>query len=103
MHKWKTFAKYHTPVVVGATIAAIQGLVQTYLPQWGWVLNDYHMDDVLPAAQRVPAQVPAEDREEQELQEPAGATADEVALDGLLDDGETLDNLYTGNFSGGLN
>lgn len=103
VHKWETFAKYYTPVVVGATIAAIQGLVQTYLPQWGWVLNDYHMDDVLPSAPRAPEQVPGEQREEQELQEPAGGTADEMELDGLLDEGESVENLYTGNFSGGLN
>lgn len=39
-HRWKKLEKYHTPIVVGSGIAAVQGAVQTYLPQLGWVMSD---------------------------------------------------------------
>jgi len=38
--------KYEAPIIMGAWIAALQGLLQTYFPRWGWILNDYHMDDM---------------------------------------------------------
>jgi len=100
VHKIDWAKKYHTPVVVGAAVAALQGLVQTYLPQYGWILNDYHMDDALPATANgasnqlspPPGQPPA--------QVPQG-TADDMALEGILNEGEGVDDLYTGSFSGG--
>lgn len=39
-HKWKWLAKYQTPIVVGSAIAAIQSLIQIYVPQIGWVVAD---------------------------------------------------------------
>ncbi len=49
---------YRTGLIVGTTIAGIQSLVQAYIPQYGWILNDYHLDDVLPlAAKKLPTTV----------------------------------------------
>lgn len=39
-HRVKWIAQYHTPITVGAAIAAIQSLVQLYLPKLGWMLAD---------------------------------------------------------------
>ena len=36
--KW--LEKYHTPLVVGSAIAAIQSLIQLYLPSLGWIVSD---------------------------------------------------------------
>lgn len=37
--RWKPLAKYHTPIVVGAGIATLQTLIQTYLPGIGRFLD----------------------------------------------------------------
>jgi hypothetical protein len=42
-HRVKFLEKHHTPIVVGSAIAAIQSLVQLYLPQLGWMLADPSM------------------------------------------------------------
>jgi len=39
-HRVKWIEKYHTPVVVGSAIAAIQSIIQLYLPTLGWVIAD---------------------------------------------------------------
>jgi hypothetical protein len=39
-HKVKFLAKYHTPITVGAAIAALQSLIQLYLPALGWMVSD---------------------------------------------------------------
>lgn len=49
VHRIDRFKQYHTPVVVGAAIAAVQTAVQAYLPKYGWMVSDHNMD-VLPAA-----------------------------------------------------
>lgn len=36
----KFLEKYHTPLVVGSAIAAIQSLIQLYLPSLGWIVSD---------------------------------------------------------------
>jgi len=40
VHKIAAVAKYHTPVTVGAAIAAAQSLIQLYLPGLGWMIAD---------------------------------------------------------------
>jgi hypothetical protein len=39
-HRVKFLAKYHTPITVGAAIAALQSLIQLYVPKLGWMLAD---------------------------------------------------------------
>ena len=39
-HKVKFLAKHHTPIVVGSAIAALQSLIQLYIPQLGWLIAD---------------------------------------------------------------
>jgi hypothetical protein len=39
-HRVKWLAKYHTPITVGAAIAALQSLIQLYIPKLGWMLAD---------------------------------------------------------------
>lgn len=41
VHRVQKVAKYHTPVTVGAAIAALQTIVQTYIPKYGWIVSDY--------------------------------------------------------------
>jgi hypothetical protein len=39
-HRVKWLAKYHTPIAVGAGIAALQSLIQLYVPKLGWMVAD---------------------------------------------------------------
>jgi len=39
-HRVKMLEKYHDMIVVGAGVAAIQSLVQLYLPSVGWMVSD---------------------------------------------------------------
>jgi hypothetical protein len=39
-HKWKWLEKYHTPITVGAAIAALQSVIQLYFPKLGWMVAD---------------------------------------------------------------
>jgi hypothetical protein len=39
-HRVKFLAKYHTPIAVGAGIAALQSLIQLYVPKLGWMVAD---------------------------------------------------------------
>jgi hypothetical protein len=50
-HRVKALSRYHTPIVVGAGIAALKTLVQTYLPWLGWMTADVQDGDTkaLPA------------------------------------------------------
>jgi hypothetical protein len=48
VHRVKKIEKYHTPVVVGAGIAAIQTLVQAYLPKYGWLVSDHNLNQLPP-------------------------------------------------------
>jgi len=43
-HRWKAIAQYHTPITVGAGIAAIQSLIQIYFPGLGWMISDASPD-----------------------------------------------------------
>lgn len=56
VHRFEKVKQYHTPVVVGASIAAIQSAVQTYLPKYGWIVSDVQQ---LPAGSRNGAQAPS--------------------------------------------
>ena len=38
-HRWKWLERWHTPIVVGSAIAAIQSIVQLYIPRIGWMLD----------------------------------------------------------------
>jgi hypothetical protein len=99
--------RYHSGVI-GAMIAALQGLLQSYLPQWGWILNDYHLDDQMqlgPGA--APGTAPAGANGQRQVGpnaqgqylEAAHPQAVEDDLNEVLNEGESADDLYTGIFS----
>ena len=44
VHRVEKIKQYHTPVVVGAGIAAIQTVVQAYLPKYGWMVSDHNLN-----------------------------------------------------------
>ena len=52
-HRVKWLAKYHTPITVGAAIAALQSLIQLYIPKLGWMVADASPE--LAAAAAIPA------------------------------------------------
>jgi hypothetical protein len=61
VHRIKRLEKYHTPVVVGAGIAALQTVVQAYVPKYGWLVSDHNINEApaLPAPEK-PADAPQE-------------------------------------------
>lgn len=40
LHRIKSAAKYHDGILVGAGIAALQGVAQAYLPKYAWMTSD---------------------------------------------------------------
>lgn len=58
VHRVKRLEKYHTPVVVGAGIAAIQTAVQAYMPKYAVLVSDH---DVCPQLPAEPPKAPAPD------------------------------------------
>ena len=104
VHKVKRLEKYHGPALIGASIGAIQSLLQTYLPAYGWILNDYHLDDVLPQADKQQVAAPQSAGQIQ-----VGGDDDEfdALSEGTSDDDQILaemgyDDMYSGSLSGGL-
>lgn len=55
LHRIERLKKYHTPAVVGSAIAALQTIVKTYLPKYGWMISDVQPSDV----KLLPASAPA--------------------------------------------
>lgn len=53
-HRVKFLAKYHTGVVVGSAIAAMQSLIQLYMPGMGWLVADATPAPQLPAPSQSP-------------------------------------------------
>ena len=44
--KWDKLERYRTGIMVGSGIAAIQAILQAYVPMWAWVLSDPNEDAV---------------------------------------------------------
>ncbi len=38
--RWKAISKWHNPLVVGSGLAALQSLLQLYVPKLGWMVGD---------------------------------------------------------------
>lgn len=55
-HRWKWLARWHTPIVVGSAIAALQSLIQLYVPMLGWVVSDASPEIAATSAQNLSAQ-----------------------------------------------
>lgn len=58
-HRIKWISRWHTPVTVGAAIAALQSLIQLYFPKLGWMVADASPElDSATTAQLAAAQAP---------------------------------------------
>jgi hypothetical protein len=44
--KFKVTKEYSEAMVIGSAIAAAQSVLQMYIPQWAWVMDDYHMEAI---------------------------------------------------------
>jgi hypothetical protein len=65
-HRVKTLEKYHDMIVIGSGIAAIQSLVQLYLPAFGWVVSDCSPQlGAAPAQKLLAAQTAAQQQQQQ--------------------------------------
>jgi hypothetical protein len=84
-HRVKFLEAYHHPIVVGSGLAAIQSLVQIYLPKLGWILGD-------PSTTQEPKQLAAQAN--QARMAPAGADQ-QVIPDGFKE--TTAAEWYTYN------
>lgn len=45
-HKIKKIEDYHDGIIIGSGIAALQTIVRTYTPKYGWIVSDYKPGDV---------------------------------------------------------
>lgn len=81
VHKIQRLKQYHAGVVIGSSIAAAQTVLQTYVPQYSWILNDYHLDEVNAklAGKKTPNGLPAAAQDS--LPEPTAAEDDYGDLD----------------------
>lgn len=57
-HRLKWSAKYQTPIAVGAGIAALQSVIQLYIPKLGWMVADASPEIAAAPAQAAPQQLP---------------------------------------------
>jgi hypothetical protein len=98
-HKVQRLAPYHDPIVVGASIAAAQTILQTYIPQYGWIMNDWHLD-AAKKARGLPTET-----ETFELPNATAAPAQQLPDAGPsseFDISDIVDDDYAGSLSGGL-
>jgi len=66
VHRVKQLRKYHLPLVIGAGLAALQSIIQLYVPRLGWMVADASPDlaaadqvQQMSAGQRAAAALPA--------------------------------------------
>lgn len=98
VHRIPSIEKYHTPAVVGASIAALQTTVQAYLPQFGWMMGD--LDSTAAAATVIEAPTgngkalpePTADESEAQAEDIAGLIGAGSLTQGYLSD-SLLDQL----------
>jgi len=50
--KWDKLADYHDEISIGAGIALFQSFIQTYLPQYGWIVGDLSAEQYQAAAKK---------------------------------------------------
>lgn len=82
--------KYTLPWMIGSGVAVVQGLLQTYAPLYGFLLDDYHLGPQVPVSDEKKQIAPPPD---EELDEPeAQEGTDKV-------DGEPIDSFYGGSLS----
>lgn len=55
---WKRTSDYHESALIGAGIALLQMILQTYIPKFGWVVSDIRPDQYSTAQQRTAQQRP---------------------------------------------
>jgi hypothetical protein len=48
-HRWKKTEEHAAPLIVGASIAAVQTVVQAYIPKYGWIVSDHNLSAQTPA------------------------------------------------------
>lgn len=84
VNRVKMLEKHHTPIVVGSAIAAIQSLIQLYVPMLGWVISDAspEIDDTTAATSQLavapnPQQIAAAARLQPVNEDPAWYTYDD--------------------------
>ena len=49
-HRVKQLEKYYEPILVGTSVAAVQGILQSYVPQYSYFVNNYLNDTTSAAA-----------------------------------------------------
>lgn len=59
-HKVKWLERWHTPIVVGSAIAALQSLIQLYIPSMAWLVSDAQAN--LPASSTAASALTAQDQ-----------------------------------------
>lgn len=62
-HRVKMLEKYSEPLTIGAGLAALQSLIQLYIPKLAWVVSDAtpELTDTSSATQQIPAPAPTGD------------------------------------------
>jgi hypothetical protein len=97
LHRIKRLQKYHTPAVVGAGIASLQTLIQTYLKKYAWMISDVTPDQLPAAAGRSLLTSPAATGRSVETHFPGGPE--------IVDDGEEEEDVLVtaglGSLGGG--
>lgn len=110
-HRIQRLAPYHDVIVIGSGVAALQTIVRTYLPRYGWIVADPKPADVQPAALPAAAATAAAQAElqgdeysylEAELEQRTGTPMPQISdedIAAVLGDDEEVEDLYTGTFA----
>lgn len=100
-NKSEKLAMYHMPIFLGSSIAAAQNILQAYIPQWSWILNDVAGTAAPAKLAAKPAKGEVADAEAVGGYSDGDDAGDTDDIDALLDDGEGADDIYAGVFEGG--
>lgn len=85
--------KYTLPWMIGSGVAVVQGLLQTYAPLYGFLLDDYHLGEQAPVASNKSKGQLKEQSGDDDLDEPTPQEGTDRV------DGEPLDSIYGGSLS----
>ena len=58
-HRFERTKEYAAPIIVGASIAALQSVVQAYLPKYGWMVSDHGLNEQTQTRATRPTQISA--------------------------------------------
>lgn len=82
-HRVKKIAKYSSPLVVGSAIAALQTVMQAYLPKYSWLVSDPSLSQYAPTPKPVASGMADYETTRQRYLRPVGDEFDKLEQEAM--------------------